>query len=323
MMENEILAKENRLFHAYLHRNLEGMTEEELDSYRQKFPDQGETIPLSLKFAMALKEQEVRTKNLKELKDKTAEDVCLLKAILESIKIRTDMLRKDTYRFQREVVARAEDPRTKQIKLDVVLRHWRSVIDEKRLQITKFTHKTNSLSAYRSKLKAQAHRRDETAAQHQITDFHQMQIKNQQLAQRIRELNTELFRVKALAGRATHQLSTARGALAAEVARQEQLEGSIGDKRHSASRLGEEVEEVRGECAKENARRARYRVQQSNPEMPHVLDYIGQKALVTDLEHQVSVWKRKVEIATVAATRAKGQIRRAQATQELPPINRK
>jgi len=34
MMENEILAKENRLFHAYLHRNLEGITEQNRGAVR-------------------------------------------------------------------------------------------------------------------------------------------------------------------------------------------------------------------------------------------------------------------------------------------------
>jgi len=274
---------------------------------------------------MALKEQEVRSKSLKDLKDKIAEDVCLLKAILESIKVRTDTLRKDTYQFQREVMAQADDPRTKQIKFETVIQYWRAKIEEKRSQIAKFNHKTQSLIARKSKLEAQSQRRDETAAQHQVTDFHQLQIKNQQLAQRIRELNSELFRVKSLAGRAAHSLTNSRTALTAEVAKQQALETAIKEKRVGAGRLREEMDGANVECGKEKQKHTQYKVQQSNPEMPHVLDYIGQKALVTDLQHQVNAWKRKVEIATVAASHAKNQLRRAKSSGDvsLPPINKR
>ena len=46
-------------------------------------------------------------------------------------------------------------------------------------------------------------------------------------------------------------------------------------------------------------------VQQSNPDVPHVIDYVQQKALAAELTAEVRNWARKVEIAHMAAARAR------------------
>ncbi len=91
-----------RLFHSYLHRyvspgsfrdddEFNGFNVSNLKEY---------TINEGLRSAIAAQEKEHRTTQLKEESEKAAEDILLLKAIIENSKIANDELHKEAYEFQ-------------------------------------------------------------------------------------------------------------------------------------------------------------------------------------------------------------------------------
>ena len=65
------------------------------------------------------------------------------------------------------------------------------------------------------------------------------------------------------------------------------------------------------ELRQEQAVHRRLRMQQANPDIPHVLDYVKQKAELHELQAELRNWSRKVEIVTLAAARAKALLKRA------------
>ncbi len=98
---------------------------------------------------MALQEHEFRVKQLNELNNKVSEDINLLKAIIESIRVRTSELRKDSYEFQREVVVRGENERTGTIMSETLLDYWEQKVREKRLTGEKLLRKAAALAEQR------------------------------------------------------------------------------------------------------------------------------------------------------------------------------
>ena len=63
---------------------------------------------------------------------------------------------------------------------------------------------------------------------------------------------------------------------------------------------------MKGDIAAERRVHKRLGQQQAeNQDMPQVLDYVGQKAEMYELEHHMRNWERKVEIMEMAAKRAR------------------
>ncbi len=134
-------------------------------------------------------------------------------------------------------------------------------------------------------------------------DFHQLQIKNQQYNLKIKELNNELFGVKSTTVRTVQILNAKKRELAELIESSTQLKKDIVDKHNSISRLKADLEGVEEEVKAERAKNRKFRMQQSNPDIPHVIDYVRQKSEVYELEAEARNWARKVDIATLAAAR--------------------
>ena len=56
------------------------------------------------KLSLAVAEHDIRTQELKKLEEQSQEDIGLLKALIDGIKIRINELRKETYSFRSDVV---------------------------------------------------------------------------------------------------------------------------------------------------------------------------------------------------------------------------
>ena len=72
------------------------------------------------------------------------------------------------------------------------------------------------------------------------------------------------------------------------------------------NQVGDDNESLKGDIAAERRVHKRLGQQQAeNQDMPQVLDYVGQKAEMYELEHHMRNWERKVEIMEMAAKRAR------------------
>lgn len=94
---------------------------------------------------------------------------------------------------------------------------------------------------------------------------------------------------------------------------------------HARSKLAEELRRVELEVRSEKGKNRKYKIQQSNPDMPQVMDYVTQKSICYELEAAKRNWQRKVEIVEMAAKRARrvmakqGAQAAAHAQQQVPP----
>lgn len=120
------------------------------------------------KYNIGIQEHDYRTKQLKELEEKAAEDISLLKAITEGIKIRINEMRKETYgfffcnrycairsthtvlkicfryEFKRDIVIGGENTRTGKIMAEKVTHYWDEKLKQKASLTEKIKVKTTS-----------------------------------------------------------------------------------------------------------------------------------------------------------------------------------
>lgn len=318
MVQNELLAKENRLMDSYLHRKAGDLNWEEVQREVQKSnKQQGNkglrvkewTLTQFQKYNIAVAEHEYRTKQFKALEEKAAEDISLLKAIIEGIKIRINEMRKETYEFKRDIVIGGENQLTGTIMAEKVVRYFEEKLKQKAALIEKIKLKNAAMKNHRGKMDAQVKHKEEQGDSLHSIDFHQLQIKNSQFNQKINERNAELLKLKMTTGKSVQVLNTAKRNLNELLVKSKQLRQNIKDRNEATVKLSEELVRVEAEVRKERKKNKKYKIQQSNPDMPQVLDYVNQKSLMYDLEAEVRNWQRKVEIIEMAARRAQTIIR--------------
>lgn len=265
------------------------------------------------KYNIALAEQDYRNKQLKALESKASEDLHLLKAIIEGIKIRINEMRKETYEFNRDVVIGGENPKRTMgestIMAEKVIKYYEEKIKQKTALIEKIKLKNVGMKVARAKMDSQVKHKEEQGDSLHSIDFHQLQIKNSQFNQKINERNTELLKLKTTTGKTVQVLNAAKQHLAELLDSSRHLKADIADKQEAVVRLAEELEQVDREVRLEQTKNRRFKQQQSNPEMPQVLDYINQKSAMYDAEAEVLNLQRKVEIAELAAKRARVVLR--------------
>lgn len=314
MTQNELLAKENRLMDSYLFRKTGAEVnwddlQRELQKAQGKHFRKEFSINQQQKLTIATNEHEYRTKQVKALEEKAAEDISLLKAIIEGIKIRISEMRKETYEFKRDIVIGGNNQRTGLIMAEKVVRYFEEKLKQKSALIEKIKLKNAAMKEHRSKMDAQVkHKEEQGDALHTI-DFHQLQIKNSQFNQKINERNAELLKLKMTTGKTVQVLNTAKRNLNDLLAESKRLRTGIKDRQDSTIKLTEELARVDEELRKEKKKNKKYKIQQSNPDMPQVMDYVNQKSQMYDLEQELRNWERKVEIAELGARRARTFLR--------------
>lgn len=313
MMQNELLAKENRLMDSYLHRKAGDINFNELAREINKMGGRNQRKEWNLsqyqKYSIAVQEHEYRTKQLKALEEKAAEDISLLKAIIEGIKIRINEMRKETYEFKRDIVIGGENQRTGTIMAEKVIRYSEEKIKQKTALVEKIKLKNTAMKNHRGKMDAQVKHKEEQGDSLHSIDFHQLQIKNSQFNQKRNERNAELLKLKMTTGKTVQVLNTAKRQLNDLLAEGKRIRKDLMDRQDATVKLTDELEKVQTEVRKEKKKNKKYKIQQSNPDMPQVMDYVNQKSAQYELEGDVRNWVRKVEIVEMAARRSRSFLR--------------
>jgi hypothetical protein len=319
MAQNELLAKENRLFDSFLQRNSVALLALQQEQAAAANLAQKGSQRKAAKFLLnselvlsdadrgkiGLEELDYRNKQLSALESKSKEDITLLKSITEGIRIRINEMRKETYEFQRDIVLGAENDRTGEILAERVVRYFEEKLRQKQNLIDKIKLKNRSLRAHRVKLELQVKHKEEQGDSLHSIDFHQLQIKNSQFNQKIKERNAELLKLKLTTGRTVAILNETKKNLNNFVGETKNLKKEIKEKEALKVKLQGELSRVQEELRLEMSRNKKYKIQQSNPEMPQVLDYVQQKSLMYELEAAEKNWQRKVEIIEMSAKRAR------------------
>lgn len=313
MMQNELLAKENRLMDSYLHRKAGDINFNELAREINKMGGRNQRKEWNLsqyqKYSIAVQEHEYRTKQLKALEEKATEDISLLKAIIEGIKIRINEMRKETYEFKRDIVIGGENQRTGTIMAEKVIRYSEEKIKQKTALVEKIKLKNTAMKNHRGKMDAQVKHKEEQGDSLHSIDFHQLQIKNSQFNQKRNERNAELLKLKMTTGKTVQVLNTAKRQLNDLLSEGKRIRKDLTDRQEATVKLTDELGKVQTEVKKEKKKNKKYKIQQSNPDMPQVMDYVNQKSAEYDLQGDVRNWARKVEIVEMAARRSRAFLR--------------
>ena len=257
------------------------------------------------KHKIGLEELEYRTKQLSALEQKASEDISLLRAITSGIKLRMTELRKETYEFQRDIVVSGENERSGHVMAEKVLRYFETTLHAKQTLIDKLRLKNKAMKAHRIKMDTQVRHKEEQGDSLHSIDFHQLQIKNSQFNQKIKERNDELLKLKMTTGKTVQILNTLKKSLNDLLAESRALRKELKEKDGIKAKLAAELERVAAEVRAERAKNRKYKVQQSNPDMPQVMDYVTQKSIAYELLAAKRNWERKVEIVEMAAKRAR------------------
>jgi len=315
MQQNELLAKENRLFESYLQRHCKP---EDIEAMRRSRKMPTGELSQYQRLTLAQQELDFRQSQLKQLEEKATEDIALLKSITAGIKIRISEMRKETYEFKRDIVIGGENTRTGKIMAEKVIRYYEEQAKQKTALVEKIKLKNQAMKNHRSKIDQQVKQKEEQGDSLHSIDFHQLQIKNTQFNQKIEERNAELLQLKMTTGRTVHVLNSAKRRLAELLDEQRKLERESGERRGARERLMREYAMVESDVEAERGKNRKYKIQQSNPDMPQVLDYVNQKSTMYDLEAQVHNWQRKCEIMEMAAKRARKILKQASQSSSSP-----
>ena len=253
----------------------------------------------------------------------------LLKSISLNMQIRQQELKKQAFEFQREVVMqqhKTTQPPTQQqhssttadsttdtststttstanssstVTSEVLLRFLNDQIKDKNNMIKKLTmklrHQKQTLHHMNQNLKQKEEQGDSL---HSI-DFHQLQIKNSQYNSKIKDKNEQLLTLKSGAGIAVNRLNSMKKILSDEMNCNKTIKKQMKTKAELMEKMCAEMVKVENEIKLESGKQNKLKQVQSNPDMPHVMDYVKQKIQYESLLENNTNWDRKLEIVTM------------------------
>ena len=141
-------------------------------------------------------------------------------------------------------------------------------------------------------------------------DFHQLQIENKKHVKDIDERNKKLLALKLNSGKTVQTLNNLKKKLKNSEKEQESVSKDMIMKRSKYDRTKEDIKKAREEidAAKDLMKRQK-NLQLMIKDMPDPLKFVDQKNTAVDLRNSVKNWERKLEIAEVAAKKARNILR--------------
>jgi len=241
-----------------------------------------------------------------ETKKSSEKLVDTLRAVLEETDIRIAELKKDAYEFKRDIVVGAENMRTGKTVAEKMVRYMEEKLRSRDSVIEKLRLKNATIKSHIQKVEAQLKQKEEMGDVLHYIDFHQLQIENKQYVGRIEERNEELLRLKMTTGKTVQTLNALKQRMHALLSESDSLQKEIGARAETLRKVRDDNVAVGGDIALEQRARKRLGQQQAETsDMPQILDYVGQKKEMYELDQNLRNWERKVEIMEMAAKRAR------------------
>jgi len=302
---NRKLELENELFATHLTK-LQRNTEDEESIAKFKRSKRGRersTLTIEEKLEIINSEFEAIQQGTETTKVNSEKLIETLKSLIEEADIRIAELKKHAYEFKRDIVIGAEDPRTGKTMAEKVIRYMEDKLKEKDSAIEKLRLKNVTLKTLIQKVDSQLKQKEEMGDALHFIDFHQLQIENKQYVSKIEERNKELLRLKMTTGSTVQVLNNLKKKLGSLSSESEWVRKEIKSREELLEKIRVDINRVGDEIVREQrASRKLADAADRNAEIPHVLDYVAQKAAKYELEDQVKSWTRKVEIAAICSS---------------------
>ncbi|XP_075246825.1 cilia- and flagella-associated protein 263-like [Convolutriloba macropyga] len=273
------------------------------------------------KLEIAQKEYDELVEEQKQFEEEAERDIDTHNAILQESKESMEEVVKAQREFEREIVKGAVNNRTGQILAEKIQRHFEEKLRAKDAMIDKTRLKNNTLKASVKKMKQQLKQKEEMGEILSVVDFKQLKIENQQYLNKIDDKNQELLRLKLMAGNTMQVLNKYKSKLNKMTEENRQLNEDLEKRNFMLDSITKESSGVEKEQEKAYEENQKLRGQLENFRVPEVIEYVRDKAELTELKGVVRSWERKVEIAEMSLkTHQKTwqRIRSATKPSELP-----
>ncbi|XP_065272921.1 coiled-coil domain-containing protein 113 [Emys orbicularis] len=221
-------------------------------------------------------------------------------AVMEEADIRWADIKKAMCNFNKDIIQTISKKKGSVIASEKVLRyleeknHYRDAMKEK-LRL-----KNDSLKVQKKKLQLQLKQKEEMGEALHEVDFQQLKIENAQFLEKIDERNRDLLQLKLTAGNTLQILNSYKRKLQNTTATSAHLMKDISQRKEALEKMERETILVEEERAKAESVNKQLRQQLSDYRVPPVVKYVNQKMAIYDLENNIKIWERKVEIAEMS-----------------------
>ena len=201
--------------------------------------------------------------------------------------------------------------------LTQVVRYLEDKLRQRDAMIEKLRLKNATLKTQKQKVEQQLRQKEEMGDVLHYIDFHQLQIENKQYIQKIEERNEELLKLKLTTGTTVQALNSLKNKLASLLTESTSISKETASRTSQLAKLRSDADSVISELKSSARLAARLsdpgEAEQGGGQMPQILDYVTQKKEMYEISVAVKNWERKVEIAEMAAKKAKTKLRNAKA----------
>ncbi|ORZ41679.1 hypothetical protein BCR44DRAFT_1011504 [Catenaria anguillulae PL171] len=257
---------------------------------------------------------EIATRELEELRDELerrrgewSRIVDNQRAELEEIDIGLAELKKDQYEFRRDIVHGALNERTGKVMAEKVVRYWEDRMRARDTTLEKIRLKNATLKTHKNKLMLQLRQKEEMGEVLHAIDFDQLKIENHQYLAKIEERNTELLKLKLVAGNIVQVMNVYKRKLLGLEEESSRLRAELKARKELLERLRVEGEQVKKDVAKAVKVNKALVTAGKEYSVPSVMEYVMLKAEQEEIYTKVRSWRRKVEIAQMSALRPNRQ----------------
>eukprot|EP00325_Prymnesiales_sp_UTEX-LB-985_P001513 CAMPEP_0174703046 /NCGR_PEP_ID=MMETSP1094-20130205/7128_1 /TAXON_ID=156173 /ORGANISM="Chrysochromulina brevifilum, Strain UTEX LB 985" /LENGTH=336 /DNA_ID=CAMNT_0015900913 /DNA_START=56 /DNA_END=1066 /DNA_ORIENTATION=- len=311
---NETLMRENELFESHLQRSAPQLLLDDEDKSKKMKQKRSQLTNLTAeqKYDIAVQEMEEVREEIASTKQSSEQLLDTLRARMEECDVRIAEIKKDAYEFKRDIVTGAENFRTGKTIAEKAIRYMEEKLRAKGAVSEKLRLKNATLKSQYQKIEGQLQQKEDMGEVLHVIDFDQLKIENQQYLEKIEDRNNELLRLKLTTGNTVQVLNTLKHKLNNLTADSEWLKRETTTRKESLAKISEEITRVEQE--KEQAARLDRKLRrEENTEsnMPQVLDYVQQKAEAYELERNLNAWNRKVDIAEMELRRYASMARKA------------
>ncbi|GLI64940.1 hypothetical protein VaNZ11_008341 [Volvox africanus] len=343
LRDNEFLQRENLLFEAFLAKvdmsKLGSLAEEE--AAKKKKAARKSTMPMASQGAgargpgggkgegafsaltdeekndLVSQEVEMVQAEIEAIKKAGDKDIDDIRTLMEEVDMRIAETKKDTYEFKRDIIIGAENPRSGKVVAEKMIRFLEDKLRQKDATADKLRLKNTTTKALITKLEHQLAHKEEMGEVLHLVDFDQLKIENQQYMERIEERNNELLKLKLSTSRTVQVLNHLKSQLSDMVAAGHSLRRQIQERKQDLARFDSEYTSVLDEKGRGERTVRRLKLEQEDIDTPTIMDYIKLKHEVSELEKQLTDWRRKIDILTMEKSR-KRTLLKTVATTQLP-----
>jgi hypothetical protein len=180
-----------------------------------------------------------------------------------------------------------------------VMRWFNDRLHDKQNEIEKYRMKMKTMKILTKKCETQLKQKSEAGDSLHSIDFHQLQIKNSQYTTKIAEKNELLLALKLNTGKVIQQVNEEKRRLNEELHLHATMKKEMNERQHNIVRMIEDIRKLAAEVENEERKNQKYRMIQSNPDMPSVMDYYVIKRQLEELQKEEKELQRKIEIERI------------------------